>query len=60
MSYKIVLKILVERLRPLFNKLISPYQVAWVLKRWIYENFILEQEILDTMRKKQGRSALMK
>jgi hypothetical protein len=40
-SYKIISKILVNRLRPLLHKLINPAQVAFVQNRSISENVVL-------------------
>lgn len=40
-AYKIIAKILVERMRPLLDKIISPYQAVFLPKKWIAENTIL-------------------
>ncbi len=44
--YKIISKILVNRLRPLLPKIIEPTQTAFVPGRWIIENVVLAQEIV--------------
>ena len=44
--YKIISKILVNRLRPLFPIIIEPTQTAFVPGRWITENVVLAQEIM--------------
>jgi hypothetical protein len=57
--YKIISKILVNRLRPLFSKVIEPSHVAFVPGRWITENVVLAQEIMHSFsqsRKKRGNA----
>jgi hypothetical protein len=44
--YKIISKILVNRLRPLLPIIIEPTQTAFVPSRWITENVVLAQEIV--------------
>ena len=53
--YKIISKIMVERLKPLMDKLITPYQNAFIRGRNITDNILLAHEIFDTLRKKKGR-----
>ena len=52
--YKSIAKILVNRLRPLLHKLISPQQSAFVPNRWIAENAIVVQELIHTFKKKRN------
>ena len=55
--YKVILKIIVFRLRPLLNKMIDTTQVTFIPDRNIAKNMILAQEIVHnfrTMRKKKG------
>jgi hypothetical protein len=55
--YKIISKILVNRLRPLLPKIIDPSQAAFVPGRWIGENVVLAQEIVHSFKqskKKKG------
>ena len=54
-TYKIIMKIMVNRLKPLMNSLISPFQNAFIQGRNICDNILLAHEIMDTMRKKKGR-----
>jgi hypothetical protein len=53
--YKIVTKIIVSRIRPLLNNLISLYQTAFVPGRRGVDNVIIAQELIHTIQKKKGR-----
>ena len=53
--YKIISKIMVDRLKPLMDKLITPYQNVFIRGRNITDNILLTHEIFDTLRKKKGR-----
>ena len=57
--YKIVTKIIVARLRPHLDKLISPFQTAFVLRRKGIDNAIIVQEVIHTISKKKGRMGYM-
>ena len=57
--YKIVTKIIVERLRPFLDKLISPLQSAFVPGRKSVDNAILVQEIIHSLSKKRGKVGYM-
>ena len=54
--YKIISKILVSRLKPFMDMLITPYQNAFIQGRNITNNILLAHEIFDTLRKKKGRN----
>ncbi|KAL0000247.1 hypothetical protein SO802_019849 [Lithocarpus litseifolius] len=58
-GYKVVTKIIVARLRPYLDKLISPLQVAFVLGRKGIDNAIIAQEVIHTLSKKKGRVGFM-
>ncbi|KAM6546692.1 hypothetical protein CsatB_027428 [Cannabis sativa] len=58
-TYKIIAKILSNRLRPLMNDLVSPFQSAFIPGRWIAESSILTQEIIHKIRHKKGFGGLM-
>ena len=57
--YKIVTKIIVARLRPFLDKLISPLQSAFVPGRKSVDNSILVQEIIHSLSKKRGKVGYM-
>ena len=46
-----------NRLKPLKNSLIAPYQNAFIKGRNITNNILIAHEILDALRKKKGRQA---
>lgn len=55
-SYKIISKIIANRLQPLLQKIISPYQAAFLKGRFIHDNSIIAHEILHSMRyRKRGK-----
>lgn len=45
--YKVISKVLVDRIRPLLKNLISPNQVSFVPGRQSYDNIMIAQEILQ-------------
>ena len=57
--YKLVTKIIVNRLKPILPIIISPTQCSFVPKRQITDNVIIVQEMLHSMRSKQGKRGLM-
>jgi hypothetical protein len=54
-SYKIVSKVVVERLKRCVAKLVSPYQTGFVPGRNIHENIVVAKEMLHSMHQKQGK-----
>ena len=58
-GYKVVTKIIVARLRPYLDKLISPLQAAFVPGRKGINNAIIAQEIIHTLSKKWGKVCYM-
>jgi hypothetical protein len=57
--YKIISKLLANRLKPMLDKIISPFQTAFVPGRLIQDNSILAHEMLHTLQSKRGRGGLM-
>ena len=57
--YKIVSKILVERIRPYLNKLVSPFQTAFVPERKGLDNVLVAQEFFYALDKKKGKEGYM-
>ena len=57
--YKIVAKILVARIRPHLDKLVSPLQSAFVLGRRSVDNAIVVQEVILTISNKKGQVGYM-
>ena len=54
-TYRFISKILVSRLKPYMDMLITPYQNAFIRGRNITNNILLAHEIFDILRKKKGR-----
>lgn len=55
-SYKILTKMVVNRLKPLIPKLVSPYQTGFVPGQCIHDNIVVAQEMLHSMAKMQGKT----
>ena len=57
--YKIITKILVSRIRPYLDKLVSPYQTAFVPGRRGVDNAIIVQELIHTIGRTKGSRGTM-
>ena len=57
--YKIASKILVERIRPYLNKLVFPFQTAFVPGRKGLDNVLVAQELFYALDKKKGKEGYM-
>ena len=55
--YKIIAKILVNRLRPLLGLKLEPTQVAFVPNRWIIENVVLAQELIHNFKRTEKKKS---
>lgn len=57
--YKLVIKVITNRLRPILGKIISPFQSSFIQGRGIEDNVILVKEIAHVFHKcKKGRRIL--
>ena len=59
MVYKVIAKIIVVRIRPLLDKLVSPFQSVFVPRRKGVDNTIVAQEIIHTISRKKGKVRYM-
>ena len=53
--YKVVTKIVVGRIHPLLNKLVSPVQAAFVPGKRGLDNIIIAQELIHSIDNKKGK-----
>lgn len=58
-SYKVITKILAQRLRSLMGSLVNPCQSSFIPHRQSRDNIILAQEIFHSMRKRKGKKRWM-
>ena len=58
-AYKVISKILANRIKPLFSKFICPTQAAFVPGRSIHDKTIIIQEVIHSMNRKKGKGGLM-
>ncbi|KAK2417953.1 hypothetical protein QL285_040194 [Trifolium repens] len=54
-SYKIITKVVVNRLKQIVPKVVSPFQTGFVPGRNITENIVIAQEMLHTMTKMRSK-----
>ena len=59
MTYKVVTKVIVKRLRPSLPSLISPLQTTFVPGKMGMDNMIIAQELIHTMSLKKGKMGYM-
>ena len=57
--YKIITKIIIARIGPMLDELVSPVQSAFVSGRKGVNNAIIVQEIIHTISKKKGKVGYM-
>jgi hypothetical protein len=56
--YKIISKMLTQRLKAFLSEIIDDHQSAFVLGRLITDNFLLAYECIHSTKKKKGRKGL--
>lgn len=54
-SYKVISKIIVSRIRPHLNTIISPFQSSFIPSRQTTDNIIIFQEIIYSLRNCKGK-----
>lgn len=59
-SYKIITKLLADRLTPIMNSLIDYTQTIYIKGRYIMDDVVCAHEILHTGRKKRIKGVLFK
>ena len=57
--YKIISKVIVNRIKPLLDNIISPFQSSFIPGRSIHHNIIVAQEMVHSMSKMKGNKAFM-
>ncbi|KAL0017636.1 hypothetical protein SO802_004705 [Lithocarpus litseifolius] len=57
--YKIISKIIVNRIRPYIGKLVAPLQTAFVLGRKGIDNVLIAQELFFALDRKKGKEGYM-
>ena len=57
--YKVMTKVIVARIRPLLNGIISPFQSVFMSGRKGTDNAIIVQELIHSMARKRGNSGVM-
>ena len=57
--YKVISKLLVDRLRVVIPNLVSPAQSAFIQDRWITENQLIIQEILHSFKKRKVKGGFV-
>jgi hypothetical protein len=59
-SYKLITKVIANRIKPLLHKLISPSQSRFIEKRKIIENIILVQEAIHSSKERGDQGMIIK
>lgn len=55
--YKLITKVLVNRIRPMLDSIISPFQSSFIPKRGTTDNAIILQEIVHAMNKSKKKKS---
>jgi hypothetical protein len=57
--YKIITKVIVNRIKPMLDGIISPYQSSFIPGRTIHHNIIVAQEMVHSMARMKGNKMFM-
>jgi len=57
--YKIITKVIVNRIKPFLNEIISPYQSSFIPGRTIHHNIVVAQEMVHAMARMKGNKMFM-
>uniref|UniRef100_A0A803PIJ1 Reverse transcriptase domain-containing protein n=1 Tax=Cannabis sativa TaxID=3483 RepID=A0A803PIJ1_CANSA len=57
--YKLISRILSQRLKGIMDRVISPFQAPFIPGRWIADATLLGQEVVNSVRKKKSSGGLM-
>lgn len=57
--YKLVTKVIVNRIKPFLSDMISPYQTSFIPSWNIHHNIIISQEMVHAMNRMKGKKAFM-
>lgn len=58
-TYNIITKVIVNRIKPLLDGIISPYQSSFISGRTIHHNIIVAQKMVHSMAKMKGKRMFM-
>ncbi|OMO80770.1 reverse transcriptase [Corchorus capsularis] len=58
-AYKIISRVLVNRMKEVLNEVISPFQSAFIKGRAISDNVIIAGEIIETIRKRENGKGIL-
>lgn len=58
-SFKVITLILIAMIRRFLDRIISPFQSAFISGRWIAENTILARKVMHKMKKINGKGGLV-
>lgn len=57
--YKVISKVIVQRIRPIIKKLICPNQVSFIVGRQIIDHVVVTQEMLHQFKKSQSMKCMI-
>ncbi|KAK2652971.1 hypothetical protein Ddye_012827 [Dipteronia dyeriana] len=59
-AYKFLAKVLANRLKKVMDKIISPFQMAFVSGRQIVDSFVITEEVIHSWKKSESGGILLK